>query len=58
MFKKIIFVFLGNLAALGAFSQSNGMSNVTRDMMNIDGMKVSNIQNVAFLVLKALKEML
>jgi len=31
------------------------MSNVTRDMINLDGMKVSNVQNVAFFGIKGPK---
>lgn len=55
MYKKLIISLCASIFVFNAFSQSNGLSNVTRDMINLDGMRVSNVQNIAFFGIKGPK---
>ncbi|MFN8343591.1 MAG: hypothetical protein U0X91_01225 [Spirosomataceae bacterium] len=56
MYSKFAFVFLCAFSSLSVFSQnSNEMTNVTRDMINLGGMKVPVNSNVGFFGIKGPK---
>jgi hypothetical protein len=56
MYSSFVFSFLFVLLSVSAFSQnSNEMSNVTRDMINLGGMKVPTNANVGFFGIKGPK---